>query len=161
MINEFKGEFDFLSNFFESMLYYNGLYYPTSEHAYQAAKTIIPGEMDLVRNCKTPGGAKRMGSRKANNITLRSDWNSIKYDIMLDIVRSKFKDPILADKLVATNTILLVEENAWHDNFWGNCVCDDCNHIVGGNWLGFILMDVRAEIILERNNEDKRRFCYK
>ncbi len=39
-IREFKGEFRFLSNFFPSRIYHDGIEYPTVEHAFQAAKTL-------------------------------------------------------------------------------------------------------------------------
>jgi ribA/ribD-fused uncharacterized protein len=148
-IDSFSGDFEFLSNFYDKMVYYNGLYYATSEHAYQTAKTIIPGEMDLVRNCRTPGQAKRMASKKKEKITLRPGWNDMRYDVMLEIVRSKFKDPDLRQKLIDTFPVPLVEGNTWHDNFWGNCICLDCKNKEGHNWLGFILMTVRGELMAE------------
>ena len=39
-IESFDKEFRFLSNFYRAPLMYRGIAYPTSEHAYQAAKTI-------------------------------------------------------------------------------------------------------------------------
>ncbi len=150
IIDSFEGEYDFLSNFYMKMVYYEGLYYASSEHAFQAAKTRIPGEMDLVRNCKTPGQAKRKASKKAGKITIRPDWDIIKNHVMLKIVRSKFQDKELADKLVATSPLFLIEGNTWHDNYWGNCICDKCNNILGLNMLGYILMTIRSETMLER-----------
>ena len=41
-ILSFDGEFAFLSNFSPSLLEYEGLTYPTLEHAFQAAKSLDP-----------------------------------------------------------------------------------------------------------------------
>jgi len=145
MINLFNGEYEFLSNFYfgKNKIFFEGLYYPTAEHAFQAAKTIIPGEMDLIRNCKTPGQAKRMASKKTGKITLRPNWDSIKDSIMLIIVINKFKDPILEEKLISTYPKQLTEGNYWHDNYWGDCNCEICSCREGLNKLGNILMNVR------------------
>jgi predicted NAD-dependent protein-ADP-ribosyltransferase YbiA (DUF1768 family) len=59
----FDGEFSFLSNFHESPFMFNGLEWKTSEHAFQAAKTLDHNEMNKIRSCSTPGKAKRMGKK--------------------------------------------------------------------------------------------------
>src|SRR6185369_8674281 len=41
-ILEFQGDNRFLSNFFPAEVIYEGITYPTAEHAYQAAKTLDP-----------------------------------------------------------------------------------------------------------------------
>jgi len=38
-ITEFKNKFDFLSNFKLCNIHYEGIYYPSVEHAYQSSKT--------------------------------------------------------------------------------------------------------------------------
>ena len=39
-IREFRGEFSWLSNFYPVQIEYEGLTYPSVEHAYQAGKLI-------------------------------------------------------------------------------------------------------------------------
>ena len=39
VINRFDGEFAFLSNFWECEVEFDGIVFPSVEHAYQAAKT--------------------------------------------------------------------------------------------------------------------------
>src|SRR4051812_21328901 len=39
-IAEFQGEYRFLSNFWPATVEFEGIRYPTAEHAYQAAKTL-------------------------------------------------------------------------------------------------------------------------
>lgn len=138
-ISTFKtGEFQFLCNFYPCEISYGALVYPTSEHAFQAAKTVLIEEKVLISMLKTPLEAKRAG-RKLTKI--RSNWDNIRLKIMEDIVRAKFtqhKD--LAAKLKATGNRELIEGNWWKDTFWG--VCDG----VGENHLGKILMKVRSEL---------------
>lgn len=43
-ISIFAGEYEYLSNFFQCPVYYEGIIYPTSENAFQAAKIKIPGD---------------------------------------------------------------------------------------------------------------------
>jgi predicted NAD-dependent protein-ADP-ribosyltransferase YbiA (DUF1768 family) len=52
-------------------------------------------------------------------------------------------NPILLDRLAATGDAILVEQNHWHDNYYGDCVCDRCKDIPGQNRLGRILMELR------------------
>ena len=146
MINCFENEYAFLSNFYEHPITYNGLVYPTNEHFFQAMKTPILSEQLEIAAAATPGRAKRLG-RKA---TLWSNWEEIKEDVMLQALRLKFADPALAEKLLATDGEYLIEGNWWHDNYWGVCSCEKCEH-QGRNRLGELLMKVREEI---KNAED-------
>ena len=91
-----------------------------------------------------PSEAKRLGRR----MRLRSDWEQVKYDVMLDVVRAKFNQhPDLAQKLLATGDEELVEGNDWGDTYWGVC------NGRGKNMLGKILMRVRAELRGENIDE--------
>lgn len=135
MIDRFDGDHAFLSNFHPSEVEYDGLTYATVEHAYQAAKTLNFAERVNVRACRTPGCAKRMGTK----VTLREDWRSVNMGIMKDLLRQKFSDPSLQKKLLATGKQELVEGNNWGDVFWGKV------DGVGENHLGILLMQVREE----------------
>ena len=155
MINYFSGEYEFLSNFYMTPVLYEGLWYPSSEHAYQAAKTIILKERMMILNCRTPGQAKRMGSKKSKKITLRPGWDSIRFDIMLEIVISKFKNEELVKKLISTKNKKLIEGNYWHDNYWGWCDCLDCGNRTKSNNLGFILTIARSRLNSELINKER------
>lgn len=132
-INSFKDEYGFLSSFYPCMIQYEGQWYPSVEHAYQAAKTLVESEQRKIANAATPGQAKRLGQK----VTLRDDWEEIKIDIMRHLVHVKFADQDLAKQLDATGDAQLVEGNYWGDTFWGVC------RGVGKNVLGCILMEVR------------------
>lgn len=139
VIDAFIGKYEFLSNFYECEVEYDGLTYGSSEAAYQAQKAKDPA----MRACFTelsPDEAKRLGKM----VELRDDWDDIKDKVMRSILMAKFEQhPDLADKLRDTDGCTLVEGNWWHDNFWGNCQCSECADIVGQNRLGRNLMLVR------------------
>lgn len=143
MINQFKGEYRFLSNFWLAPVEFEGVVYPSVEHAYQAAKTISMEEREpFWKEFMRAGEAKLHG----RTLTLRGDWDFIKIDTMRALVRSKFEVPHLKDLLLATDNQLLFEGNYWHDNFWGDCYCSRCQNIKGLNHLGKILMEIRGEL---------------
>jgi hypothetical protein len=142
MITEFKGKYSFLSNFYACQTVYKGIKYPTSEHAYQAAKTLNPKHQLAIKEKDTPDDAKIAGRR----LELRNDWEEIKDDVMYEIVKEKFKNKRLANRLLATENKQLVEGNYWHDNYWGSCFCAKCLLIPKKNMLGKILMRVRKEL---------------
>lgn len=136
-INKFSGEYEFLSNFYLCPLYveYDGWEYPTSEHAFQAAKTLDLETRMKICICNTPGQAKRLGRK----VLLRADWEKIKLPIMKSILLSKFnRNPKLKKALIDTEYCTLEEGNNWGDTFWGVC------NGKGSNYLGKLLMLVRV-----------------
>lgn len=141
IIRNFHGEFEFLSNFADCPIFYLGMNFNSTEAAFQAAKTNEFEERLAIQMCDTPGKAKRLGRR----VTLRPDWEQVKDQVMLDLLRLKFtKGSRLADRLDATGQAILVEGTTWHDQYWGVCVCPEHKGI-GKNILGQLLMQVRAE----------------
>lgn len=136
-IEEFDGEYRWLSNFWPSKINVEGWIFPTVEHGYQAAKSMNPEDWKDIQECVSPGAAKRLGK----TLKLRKDWDEIKLDIMLEMVRAKFsQNPDLKEKLLATGDAELIEGNQWGDRFWGVC------YGTGENHLGKILMQVRGEL---------------
>ena len=140
-IDSFEGKYEFLSNFYESPFEWQGIHYPTSEHAFQAAKVINPATRLKIAAAPTPGQAKRMGRQ----VELRADWEEVKEDIILLALRLKFSDRDMAKKLLATGDEYLVEGTWWHDRYWGICSCPVCGGR-GKNRLGYLLMKVREEL---------------
>lgn len=138
---EFKKDLEFLSNFYFSRILYRGVFWPTVEHAFQATKVKDLSMDEYIRNLNHPGQAKKVGRR----VEIRKDWESIKVDVMTDLVLLKFtQNKDLKKKLTETNNVHLVEGNYWHDNFWGDCYCIKCKRVPGKNILGIILMEVRS-----------------
>jgi ribA/ribD-fused uncharacterized protein len=126
-IASFKGEYEFLSNFFD---HDDGM---TVEHYFQAAKTDDPRWIARILSAATPGQAKRLGRQ----CVLRPTWDVEKDAVMLTLLMVKFSDPDLAEKLLATGDAELIEGNDWGDRYWGVC------RGVGQNRLGELLMRVR------------------
>ncbi len=135
-ITRFRDEYDFLSNFYVVDIEYDGIVYPSVEHAFQAAKTLDDDERLKISLLDTPTKAKRAGRK----VKLRSDWEEVKLDIMKELIVIKFKDPVLKEKLLSTGNATLIEGNTWRDYYWGECRGKGQNH------LGKILMEVREMI---------------
>lgn len=144
IINKFEGEYRFLSNFYPCVIEYEGIIYPTTEHAYQAAKTVNHEHRQMIADLPTPGASKKAGKI----VELREDWNDVKYPIMEEILWLKFNQSEFKQLLLETRGYDLVEGNWWHDNIWGDCSCVKCKEIPGSNWLGKILMDIRLTIMV-------------
>lgn len=141
MIDSFTGEFSFLSNFYACDVQFEGKTYPSTEHAYQAAKTLDKKKREEIRKTMSPGRAKRLGGKLA----LRKDWESVKVGIMHGLLQQKFKKGSpLADLLLKTGSQQLVEGNTWGDRFWGQT--KNGGRWVGKNQLGRLLMLVRQEL---------------
>ena len=135
-IDTFEGEYRFLSNFHPAKVYLDGVEYRSTEHAYQAAKSLDQDERLRIKNAKSPADAKKLGRK----VKLRKDWENIKLDVMLDLLRQKFEIPELRQLLIDTGDDELIEGNTWGDEFFGVC------RGVGKNHLGRLLMQVRKEI---------------
>ena len=142
MINEFRGKYYFLSNFYSAPVTYDGITYQNNEAAFHSAK-ILSGREQFAN--LDPSSAKKLG----RSVKLREDWEEVKDDIMYEICKSKFSQNLnLGKKLLATGDEYLEEgTTGWHDNYWGNCECDKCKNIEGKNTLGKILMRIREELI--------------
>jgi len=140
-ILEFQGEYRWLSNFWPVIIQYEGYKFPSNEHFYQAMK-FKETRWDFFTKCRNP---KKEARKIPYNYT-HNLWNKYKVGIMWAGLHIKFQDYILKDKLLNTGNVEIVEGNSWHDNFWGNCLCDKCKNIDGENILGKYLMLIREEI---------------
>ena len=135
-IRQFRGDFFFLSNFYNCPVAYKQLTYTNNEAAFQAQKCV--SDTERIQFTKlSPSEAKRLGRR----VSLRKDWEDVKVSIMEEVVRAKFtQNAELADKLLATGDAHLEEGNTWGDRVWGTV------NDIGANQLGIILMKIRDEI---------------
>lgn len=138
IINDFHGEHEYLSNFYDARVTWEGLTYLNSEAAFQAAK-VLTDEERLPFTFLPPHKAKRLGRQ----VKLRPDWEQVKTQVMAEIVRAKFtQNPDLAARLLATGDAELIEGTTWGDTCWGI----DLRTGKGENRLGKILMEVRSEL---------------
>ena len=141
MIIEFRGSYRFLSNFYPSIIHDGRFRYNTNEHYYQAMKSPSHRIRRGIANLPFPGQAKRLG----RTITMRPDWEEVKFDVMYEGLCKKFMISELRHKLIATYPQTLVEGNYWEDKIWGFCL----RAKKGRNMLGRLLMKVRTEIMEE------------
>lgn len=137
-IIQFRGPYRFLSNFYPHVQVIRGVSYPTNEHWYQASKTTIASERKYIIDAYSPGEAKRRGRQ----VTIRPDWKMVDLSYMLMGLRVKYSDPVLAEKLIRTNDMELIEGNYWGDKYWGVCLKTNC----GLNMLGKLSMLVRDNL---------------
>jgi len=137
VIDSFRGEYFFLSNFYRAEIVWGGRLYATTEHAFQAAKAIDQNDHEFVRRADTPAIAKRLGQQ----IKIRPDWESARVGVMRTVLRLKFAIPMLRMQLLGTGNAKLIEGNTWGDRFWGQVEGQ------GENWLGRLLMELRDEIV--------------
>lgn len=138
-IRGFFGNYRWLSNFWPATVLVHGISFPTVEHAYVYSKVELSEDELEEMLLGTPGQAKAIGRMKP----LRPDFDSVKVEIMLGLLRKKFSDTNadLKQRLIDTGDAELVEVNNWHDTFWGVNLQG-----VGLNNLGKSLMAVRTEI---------------
>lgn len=174
-IERFIGEYSFLSNFYNTPVFYEGLRYQNSEAAFQAAKCLA-AESDIdayiqnhhlnvdqvddrlrtsiqeVLTMQLRMPFTRMNGAEAKKsgscCSLRPDWETCKEQIMLQIIRNKFTDHSLACLLLNTGDAVLIEGNTWNDRTWGMV------NGKGKNLLGKILEKVRDELQEEQFYQD-------
>ena len=140
VISDFRGSYFFLSNFYYSPINFDGKTAPTVEHAFQAAKTFNQEQRQSILQTPSPAQAKQLG----RSVILREDWEKVKFDIMLMLLKQKFSQADLQQKLLDTGKVELIEGNTWNDKIWG-CVLIN-GQWIGQNHLGKLLMQVRADI---------------
>ena len=138
-IDSFSGKYKFLSNYYYVLIKYDGLTYPSTEHAFQASKTLDINERIYMSLMESFSEVKRYG----NKLSLRDDWETIKLNVMEEILRIKFLNTSneLKEKLLNTGEAILIEGNTWGDKYWGVCNGEGENH------LGKLLMKIRSEIL--------------
>ena len=145
MIFDFREDYRWLSNFHLHPIMVRGKWFPSSEHAYQAYKTNDSNWFSAIQSAKSCFEAKQLGGKAP----LRDDWEVVKFEIMLEVLSSKFSVPELSNLLLATQNAYLVEGNYWHDNTWGVCTtlgCPKCQGKIALNWLGKALMIIRRSL---------------
>lgn len=134
------GVYPQFSNFYESDITVEGIQYRNVEQAFQAAKTLDLNE----RKCfYTLSGSQ--AKAKGRRVCLRSDWERVKLNVMLDRVRAKYtQNEHLKNLLIGTGDCVILENTTgWKDNTWG---CDFNTKPIGRNWLGLCIMKVRSEL---------------
>jgi len=141
-------EYGCFSNFWKAPFEFDGATWPTTEHYFQAQKSLDPAEREAIRRAPSAADAARLGRRSK----LRDDWNAVRYEVMRSAIRAKFNQHEgLAAVLLATGEREIVEwtiDTPLADSIWGNAPAKDGSP--GQNLLGKLLMEVRAELRANR-----------
>ena len=140
IIEEFQGEYRWLSNFW----IYDDVRGLSVEHHYQAAKAKHYEDYLRIMSAENAYEAKKIGKSidHGGMLVVRSNWHDIRLTLMEQFTRVKYAtNHGLKQKLLNTQGMLLIEGNKWGDTFWGVC------NGVGENNLGKIIMKVRDEFL--------------
>lgn len=158
-IDSFSGRYHFLSNFFPAALIWEGAQYPTSEHAFNAGKSLDLKQRAWVASASGPYEAKRRGQL----VNLRADWDKrVRYLVMAEVLEAKFTaHPARVEALLATGDAALIEGNRWNDQIWGDCRCGKtaCRG-PGQNHLGRLLTALRDYLRAPLAERAQARLAY-
>ncbi|MCY4754650.1 NADAR family protein [Pelomonas aquatica] len=134
------------SNLFRRPVSFEGLVYPTSEHAYQAGKARKPAVRDWILSAPTPALAA-MAAHGLYVWDVAPDWAQTKFDRMRRVLRAKFdQHEDLRQLLLSTGEARLVEVGTVNNavnRLWGEVDGK------GENMLGVMLMELRAAYVKE------------
>lgn len=154
-----------LSNMASMSVKYDGKIWNSAEQLYQASKyagdvICLPstgGDQPNVRQrifeTKNAMGAKMTQKCAVKAGLIRSDWEDVKIDNMLYVLKLKFKsNPVNFRKALGATGTLNIVEISRKDTFWGTKEMDP-NVLTGQNVLGKLLMMVRSDMdnILSEN----------
>ena len=144
MILYFRGDYDFLSNFYETPIEYDGFTFRNTEGAFQAGKCYFRKDVEKLQHMD--GATAKAYARKMGKIT-EEEWFYNNVNIMFQVNWIKYSNPELRAKLLATGNHHLIEGNRHRDDFWG-CCKEPLENTNGRNYLGKVLMMVRFYINL-------------
>lgn len=143
-IRGFFGPYRFLSNAERCDVRYEGLKYPSSENAYQAAK-FASHERGAFQQCSPIEAIRLSATLPIADVEL---WSERRVDVMRGVLMNKFEHNVdLREKLLATGDAYLEERLWWRDTFWGF----DVNLNQGENRLGQLLMEIRRGLQAQRS----------
>eukprot|EP01022_Parablepharisma_sp_SALTPOND_P004422 TRINITY_DN120260_c1_g1_i1.p6 TRINITY_DN120260_c1_g1~~TRINITY_DN120260_c1_g1_i1.p6 ORF type:complete len:205 (-),score=52.04 TRINITY_DN120260_c1_g1_i1:106-720(-) len=120
-----KGEYAFLSAYYDAPFTVRGKMYKTVQHYYQAQKFIgneFKEYNEKVINATDPFEAKKVSKEFAEKIQDSAYWKEWKEERRLDAMRRAIKEkfeqhPELKKKLIATGDAILVEEEEFNP-YW-------------------------------------------
>ena len=136
----YEQEFYILSNFSAFCLDWDGYRFYSSEAAYQYSK--FPEFSDIRTKIRLAlSSHESFKLAEFYKDSRRSDWDEIKTEVMLNILRQKvLQHEYVKRKLLETGNRELIEDS-WRDDFWGWGPNKD-----GKNMLGKLWMKVRDEL---------------
>src|SRR5258705_7126471 len=95
------------SNFARYSIELDGLWWPTTEHYFQAQKFVGTPHVETIRLAPTPKQAAECGRKRS--FPLRSDWEAVKDEVMYRAVLRKFETYAeLRQQLLATGAETII-----------------------------------------------------
>ena len=139
-----KGAHSVLSNFYRGSkpILYNGIPYPTLEHAYQSEKCWFYSDhptYSFIFQCETASEVK--AATKHLNCIQNPKWNEVKVPLMKHLLFLKFQSvPEFASFLLSTRGSIL--KHPVPDRFWGTGPNFD-----GQDMFSQLLMELRNSVL--------------
>ena len=151
-IDQWRGEYWFLDNSYETPITQDGITYPSVSHAFVGAQA---GTLDLkLQISKSSLTALEHLTERIKDLPA----NFRGPDTMRQLLERKFgyfdganvmadHQAKLAMKLITTGRHPLVYGNTACSNFWGKCICPKHRDVPGKNVTGGLVMAVRRRLI--------------
>jgi ribA/ribD-fused uncharacterized protein len=155
VIHKVKEEFGWMSNMSNHGIVYAGEQYRSAEALFQSLRFDEPEIQAEIRAQHNPMSAK-ITARSYDEWMTTTRCSDVDLDHMRMVLRLKLEQhPELLEKLLATGAAKIVEDctNRQHGSglFWGAArQIDDTWQ--GENWLGRLWMELRAELLLQRES---------
>lgn len=138
-IEEFQGEYRWLSNFMPVTIVLDGITYPSVEHAYVSAKC---DSITWKQLCSNGGFTANKIKKAGSELPIIDNWDKIKVDVMTECLKQKFNQEPYKSNLINTASKYIQEGNRWNDTFWGFCLKTS----LGENNLGKLIMKIRDDL---------------
>ena len=144
-------EFSPFSNWYPCDIKSDGHAFRSLEQAFQFRKAVYCGDKAsavMLQHTTDPRRAKELGS-KISGLD-QTDWEKKRSDVMMELVKVKFSDPVLKAELLKTGNLKLIEAGTYRYYATGLPFTSKDMYspkkCTGLNKLGVILCDVRKQI---------------
>ncbi|WP_081687378.1 NADAR family protein [Glycomyces tenuis] len=133
-INFYTPEYYVFNNFSAHAIEFRGKLYPTSEHAYQAAKCTDPVGQEAIRNSRSPGQAKTLAN-ETYKAAKDLDWDRKKVIVLEEILRTKLAQHPEAQEALKKSGDEEIVEDSPTDYFWGEGADGSGQNMLGKLWM--------------------------
>jgi ribA/ribD-fused uncharacterized protein len=133
-INFYTPKFYVFNNFSAHAIEFRGKFYPTSEHAYQAAKCTDPDGQEAIRNARSPLQAKILAN-EVYKAARDPDWGSKKLAVVEEILRAKLAQHPEAQEALRESGDEDIVEDSPTDYFWGAGADGSGQNMFGKLWM--------------------------
>ena len=151
-----QGSDDVLSNFYATKITFKNKTFSSNEQLYQFLKAVHCEDditADQILKEKDPRVIKRLGNLlNRNNPGKIQQWDKIKLNIMLDLIKHKVKSSQLFKDRLIYSFPRQITHNVY-DKFWGAGYRNKGRYVKGQDNFSKVLMCVRKDLINEWEEE--------